>query len=38
MATHWGGTLLDALKASHVKVYKNMIDPDILDEDTSWLF
>jgi hypothetical protein len=38
MATHWGGTLLDALKASHVKVFKNLIDPDILDEDTSWLF
>lgn len=38
MAVHWGVILLDALKASHVKVYKNTLDGDILNDDDSWLF
>jgi len=37
MATRWGPTLIDALKACHVKYFKNLIDPDLFAGDSDWL-
>ena len=37
MAAHWGLTLINALGAVHHLVFKDQIDPDILQDD-EWLF